>query len=128
MNNSVSATATFTQRAALDAFSEDVEKAIKGMVQEFTRRRDFLVAELNGIPGIHCMKPEGAFYLFPNISSFGKTSKEIAGRLLTEAGVAVLPGTAFGANGEGFLRLSFANSMSNLETAVERIRKFVSTF
>ena len=128
LNTSVSATATFTQRAALDAaFLPETESAIEKMVAEFKRRRDFFVDGLNDIPGIRCLKPAGAFYLFPNISALGKTSKEIADRLLAEAGVAILPGTAFGINGEGFLRFSFANSLSNIETALERIRTFVST-
>jgi aspartate/methionine/tyrosine aminotransferase len=128
LNTSVSATATFTQRAALDgAFTKETDKAIEKMVQEFRKRRDAFVDGLNSIPGIRCLKPAGAFYLFPNVSGLGKTSREIADRLLNEAGVAVLPGTAFGRNGEGFLRLSFANSLSNIETAIERIRKFVTT-
>jgi len=96
------------------------------MVQEFRRRRDVFVDGLNSIPGIRCLKPHGAFYLFPNISGLGQTSKEIADRLLNEAGVAALPGTAFGAHGEGYLRFSFANSLANIETALERIRDFVT--
>ena len=128
LNASVSASATFTQRAAVDgAFTTDTDKAIGKMVEEFRKRRDVFVDGLNSIPGICCLKPAGAFYLFPNVSALGKTSQEIADRLLNEAGVAVLPGSAFGRNGEGFLRLSFANSLSNIETATERIRKFVTT-
>jgi aspartate aminotransferase len=128
LNTSVSASATFTQRAVIDgAFIRETDEAIEKMVKEFRVRRDVFVDGLNSIPGIRCLKPAGAFYLFPNISALGKTSKEIADRLLTEGGVAVLPGTAFGQNGEGFLRFSFANSLSNIETAIERIRKFVST-
>ena len=96
------------------------------MVAEFKKRRDVFVDGLNSIPGIRCLRPSGAFYLFPNISALGKTSKEIADRLLTEGGVAGLPGTAFGRNGEGFMRFSFANSLSNIETALERIHTFVS--
>jgi len=128
LNTSVSATATFTQRAASDgAFTMETDKAIEKMVQEFKRRRDVFVDGLNGISGIRCLRPLGAFYLFPNISGLGQPSMEIAERLLNEAGVAVLPGTAFGRNGEGFLRCSFANSLSNIETALERIRRFVTT-
>jgi aspartate aminotransferase len=127
LNTSISATATFTQRAAIDgAFTKETNEAIEKMVAEFRKRRDVFVEGLNSIPGIRCSKPAGAFYLFPNVSALGKTSKEIADRLLNEAGVAVLPGTAFGANGEGFLRFSFANSLSNIETALQRIRAFVS--
>jgi len=80
---------------------------------------------LNNIPGIHCLKPLGAFYLFPNITGTGLTSGQFADRLLTEAGVAALEGTAFGEYGEGYLRLSFANSLPNIESALERIRNFV---
>jgi aspartate/methionine/tyrosine aminotransferase len=126
MNNSVSSTSTFCQLAAIEAFSEETAPIVARMVQEFRRRRDFFVDGLNAIPGIRCLKPHGAFYLFPNVSSFGLPSKEIADRLLVEAGVAALPGTAFGTQGEGYLRLSFANSLSNIETALERIRGFVS--
>jgi len=128
LNTSVSATATFTQRAALDAaFLPETEAAVDQMVAEFKKRRDVFVDGLNSIPGIRCLRPLGAFYLFPNVSALGKTSKEIADRLLTEGGVAGLPGTAFGSNGEGFMRFSFANSLSNIEAALERIRTFVST-
>jgi aspartate aminotransferase len=126
MNNSVSSTSTFCQLAAIEAFSDETAPIVANMVQEFRRRRDFFVDGLNAIPGIRCLKPRGAFYLFPNISSFGRPSKEIADRLLVEAGVAALPGTAFGVHGEGYLRLSFANSLPNIETALERIRGFVS--
>ena len=126
MNNSVSSTSTFCQLAAIEAFSEETTPIVDRMVQEFRKRRDVFVDGLNDIPGIRCLKPHGAFYLFPNISSFGRSSKEIADRLLDEAGVAGLPGTAFGSHGEGYLRFSFANSLTNIETALERIRGFVS--
>jgi len=126
INNTVSSTATFTQLAAMEAFTAESEKIAKNMVQEFRKRRDVFVDGLNSIPGIHCLKPLGAFYLFPNISGIGLSSEEFANRLLTEAGVAALPGTAFGQYGEGYLRFSFANSLSNIESAVERIRNFVS--
>jgi aspartate/methionine/tyrosine aminotransferase len=126
MNNSVSSTSTFCQLAAIEAFTEETEAIVATMVQEFHKRRDVFVDGLNSIPGIRCLKPHGAFYLFPNVSSFGLTSKEIADRLLDEAGVAGLPGTAFGSHGEGYLRFSFANSLANIETALERIRGFVA--
>jgi aspartate/methionine/tyrosine aminotransferase len=126
MNNSVSSTSTFCQLAAIEAFSPETAPIVANMVQEFRRRRDVFVDGLNSIPGIRCLKPHGAFYLFPNISGLGQTSKEIADRLLNEAGVAALPGTAFGAHGEGYLRFSFANSLANIETALERIRDFVT--
>jgi len=127
INNSVSSTATFTQRAALEAFSKDTETEVERMVQEFRKRRDVFVDGLNSIKGIRCLRPQGAFYLFPNVTGLGKPSKEIADRLLTEGGVSALPGTAFGQHGEGYLRFSFANSLSNIEQALERIRKFVAT-
>jgi len=127
LNNSVSSTATFTQRAALEAFTPETEKITQGMVAEFRSRRDVFADGLNSIPGIRCLKPLGAFYLFPNISGVGLPSEEFAGRLLNEAGVAALPGTAFGEYGEGYLRLSFANSLENLEEALERIRRFVAS-
>ena len=127
MNNSVSSSATFTQHAALEAFSDETNEAIRKMVQEFRKRRDVFADGLNSIPGIRCLKPLGAFYLFPNISALGRPSKEIADRLLNEAGVAVLPGTAFGPHGEGYLRFSFAISLSNIQAAIERVHKFVTT-
>jgi len=126
LNNSVSSTATFTQRAALQAFTPETEKAAERMVAEFRKRRDVFADGLNSIPGIRCLKPLGAFYLFPNISGVGLPSEQFANRLLNEAGVAALPGTAFGEYGEGYLRLSFANSLTNIEAALDRIRKFVA--
>jgi aspartate/methionine/tyrosine aminotransferase len=126
LNNSVSSTATFTQRAALQAFTPETDTQTQKMVAEFHKRRDVFADGLNSIPGIRCLKPLGAFYLFPNISGVGLTSEEFANRLLNEAGVAALPGTAFGDYGKGYLRLSFANSLANIETALERIRNFVS--
>jgi aspartate/methionine/tyrosine aminotransferase len=80
-----------------------------------------LVAGLNAIPGVRCRLPQGAFYIFPNVSSFGRSSDWLANYLLEEAGVAVLPGTAFGANGEGYPRLCFASSMENIREALERM-------
>jgi len=127
LNNSVSSTATFTQRAALEAFTPETEQATQKMVAEFQKRRDVFADGLNSIPGIRCLKPLGAFYLFPNISGVGLPSEEFASRLLNEAGVAALPGTAFGDYGEGYLRLSFANSLENIEEALHRIRKFVAS-
>ncbi len=126
INNTVASTTTFVQHAALEAFTDETKKATEFMVQEFRKRRDVFVDGLNSIPGISCLKPLGAFYLFPNISGLKRSSGEIAGRLLTEAGVACLPGTAFGPHGEGYLRLSFSNSLSNIESAIERISKFVA--
>jgi aspartate/methionine/tyrosine aminotransferase len=125
MNNTVSSSPTFCQYAALEAFTDATTRKVNTMVQEFRKRRDVFVDGLNSIPGIRCLRPRGAFYLFPNILGLGRSSQEIADRMLSEAGVAALPGSAFGEYGEGYLRFSFANSLANIETALERIRTFV---
>ena len=88
------------------------------MLAEFDRRRDAVVAGLNALPGVSCVMPQGAFYAFPNITGTGMDARSVADRLLTEAGVAVLAGTAFGAYGEGYLRLSYANSLENIAEAI----------
>ena len=92
------------------------------MVTEFRKRRDYIVEALNSMKGIICQNPDGAFYVFPNIRAFGRTSKEIARYLLEEGGVALLDGTSFGAWGEGYLRLSYAASMDVLKEGISRIR------
>jgi aspartate/methionine/tyrosine aminotransferase len=117
-------TAEFTQWAAVEALRGS-QDWVAAMVAEYRRRRDRVVARLNAIPGISCREPQGAFYVFPNIRALGASSDQLAERLLHEAGVALLPGTAFGENGEGYLRLSYATSMENLERALERIGGFV---
>jgi aspartate/methionine/tyrosine aminotransferase len=89
--------------------------------EEFIARRGIIVDGLNAIPGVSCVMPHGAFYAFPNVSSFGRTSAEIADHLLYDAGVCGLAGTAFGRYGEGYLRFSYANSRENIERALERI-------
>jgi len=121
MVNSNSCTATFTQRAAIAAICGNQEPVTR-MVEEFRRRREAFCSALNEIPGWHCEMPGGAFYAFANVKATGKTSKEIADRLLSEAGVACLNGGSFGAFGEGYLRFSYANSYDNLMRAVEKIR------
>ncbi|NQU96175.1 MAG: aminotransferase class I/II-fold pyridoxal phosphate-dependent enzyme, partial [Chloroflexi bacterium] len=98
---------------------------VREMVAEFARRREVIVDGLNSIDGITCQAPKGAFYVFPNIRGTGMTSDEFANGALHEAGVAVLSGTAFGAFGEGYLRLSFANSVENIEEAIRRLKGFV---
>ena len=121
MINSNSCTASFTQRAAIAALNgpqDDVDR----MVAEFRRRRDVFCEGLNQLPGFQCSLASGAFYAFPNITGTGMSSKPFADRLLEKAGVAALSGTAFGANGEGYLRFSIANSYENLMLALERIR------
>ena len=124
MTNSNSCCATFTQLAGVAALRGD-QAEVGRMVEEFRARRDELVNGLNAIPGVSCCKPQGAFYAFPSIRSLGRPAKEVAAALLEEAGVATLAGTAFGRHGEGYLRLSYANSIENLREAVRRIRAAV---
>ncbi len=126
MVNSNSCSAAFTQIAAIEAL-KGPQDAVEEMRSAFKERRDWLIGALNEIPGVTCCKPRGAFYAFPNIASFGLKSEEFATRLLDEGGVAAAGGTAFGAYGEGYIRLSYANSLDNLKIAVERIRKFTQT-
>ena len=123
--NSVSCTSAFSQYAAIAAL-EGPWEPVAEMVAEFRRRRDIVVAGLNDIPGIRCIEPRGAFYAFPNITGTGLTSTELQARLLRQAGVAALPGTAFGPYGEGFLRLSYANSVDNIQAALEAIKSVVT--
>jgi len=126
VTNSVSCTATFVQRAGTAALSSRPPEVDK-MLAEFRRRRDAVVMGLNAVPGITCRVPHGAFYVFPNVRGLGlRSSTEVADRLLTEAGVATLTGTCFGAAGEGYLRLSYANSLANLDKAVSRIADWSS--
>ncbi len=122
--NSVSCTATFTQVAGAAALRGD-QSAVAAMTAEFRRRRDFFCDRLNQIPGFHCRRPAGAFYLFPNIRETGMSATELQNRLLQEVGVACLPGTAFGAAGEGYLRFSVANSLENLALAADQIHAWV---
>ena len=126
MVNSNSCTASFTQRAGIAAITGP-QDAPETMVAEFHRRRDAFVAGLNTLPGFRCRVPEGAFYAFPNITGTGYSSKELADRLLNEAGVACLSGTSFGQFGEGYLRFSYANSLENLNEAVRRIGNWLKT-
>jgi aspartate/methionine/tyrosine aminotransferase len=122
LTHSIGCTATFTQHAGLEAITGPQDQ-VEDVVASFQERRDVLIAGLNGIPGLRCRTPQGAFYAFPNITAFGHSSKFISNFLLDEAGVATLPGTAFGPKGEGFLRLCFANSLENIKLAVTRIKK-----
>jgi aspartate/methionine/tyrosine aminotransferase len=118
--NSVSCTSTFSQRAAIEALTGPRED-IDAMSEAFARRRDLVYEGLNKIPGLRCNHPAGAFYAFPNITGTGMKSRAYADYLLNEADVAVLPGTSFGAFGEGYIRISFANSEENLREAMRRI-------
>jgi aspartate/methionine/tyrosine aminotransferase len=119
--NSYACVSTFIQLAGIAALQgpqDDVDR----MRAAFNSRREIIVEGLKAIPGVHCEKPAGAFYVFPNVSEYGKPSEEIADYLLQEAGVATLPGTGFGSRGEGFLRLSYANSAENIEKGLGWMR------
>jgi aspartate/methionine/tyrosine aminotransferase len=127
MINTSSCAAAFTQWAAIEAFeSPESDAAVATMVAEFAKRRDVVVDGLNAIPGVRCHRPAATFYVFPNIEATGWGERALQRTLLEDAGVAVLAGTAFGAWGTGYLRLSYANSVPNLERAIERIGNFVS--
>jgi aspartate/methionine/tyrosine aminotransferase len=126
VTNSVSCTATFVQRAGVAAMAARPPE-VDAMVRAFRERRDAIVQGLNDIPGITCLLPRGAFYVFPNITGLrAGNSAEVADKFLYDAGVAVLAGTAFGAAGEGYLRLSYANSLENIRLAVARIGEWAS--
>ncbi len=122
--NATSCTASFTQIAGVTALRGD-QGCVDEMREEFRRRRSVIVDGLNKIPGFHCRQPHGAFCVFPNITATGRKSKALADALLNEAGVASLSGTAFGAGGEGYLRFSFANSVENIQKALEWIGAWV---
>lgn len=116
---------TTSQYAAIEALKNGLED-VERMRESYNQRRRFVVKELNDM-GMPCFEPYGAFYVFPNITRFGMTSNEFATRLLAEQRVAVVPGDAFGACGEGFLRISYAYSMEDLKRALEKIEKFIDT-
>ena len=118
--NSVSCTSAFSQRAALAAITGPWEP-VEAMVAEFAKRRDVIVAGLNAIDGISCVQPDGAFYAFPSVRSFGIPSKKIEEHLLNQGGVATVSGTAFGRCGEGYLRFSYANSVPAISAALDAV-------
>ena len=120
MTNSTSCTASFTQIAGVEALRGS-QASVDAMCAEFKKRRDVMVAGLNKIKGFSCRLPKGAFYVFPNIKETGWPSKKLADALLDDGGVAALSGTAFGDFGEGYLRFSVANSIENIEKALERV-------
>ena len=120
MTNSSSCTASFSQVAGIEALRGS-QSSVDQMLNEFKKRRDVMVAGLNKIKGFSCRVPHGAFYVFPNITKTGWPSKKLADALLEDAGVAALSGTAFGEFGEGYLRFSVANSIENIEKALDRI-------
>src|SRR5438876_85201 len=127
MINSSSCAAAFTQMAAIEALSApESEHAVNRMVKVFQHRRDLVVDGLNEIEGVRCARPQGAFYAFPNIEGTGFGERELADRLLSEAGVAVLPGTAFGAAGKGYIRIAYTQSEDELKRGLDRIKEFVT--
>jgi aspartate aminotransferase len=119
LTHSVGCTAHFTQIAGIEALTGP-QDSVAMMVEQYQERRDLIVDGLNRLPGVRCQKPQGAFYVFPNIRGTGRTSAEVA-NLMLDHGVAVLPGSAFGDYGEGYLRLVFANSLENISRALERM-------
>jgi aspartate aminotransferase len=123
LTHSVGCTAHFTQIAGIEALTGSQDYVLM-MVEEYKRRRDLVVKGLNRIPGVRCLEPQGSFYAFPNIQGTGRSSDELA-NLILEGGVAVLPGSAFGKYGEGYLRIVFANSYENIERALARIEKVI---
>jgi aspartate/methionine/tyrosine aminotransferase len=124
MTNSNSCTSAFTQIAGIEALKGPQDETEK-MVTEFRKRREVIVSGLNKIKGVTCRKPHGAFYVFPNIKGTGMNCRKLSDYLLNEAGVAVLPGTSFGDYGEGYLRLSFANSIENIKEALNRMSEAI---
>jgi len=125
MVNSNSCTAAFSQWAAIEALTGPQDESQK-MIEAFRQRRDVIVDGLNQIPGFRCLRPKGAFYVFPNVEGTGRSSQEMEDFLLNEAGVATLSGTSFGEYGEGFLRFSYANSVENIQKALGRIGEAVT--
>ena len=125
MVSSNSCTCAFIQMAGVEALKGPQDE-VKQMVEEFKRRREIIISGLNKIEGVSCRKPSATFYAFPNVKNLGMNSKQLSDFLLEDAGVALLPGTAFGKYGEGYLRLSFANSIENIDKALNRISKAVA--
>ncbi len=121
LTHSIGSTAQFTQFAGVEAVLGQ-QAQVDIVVTEYQRRRDLIVNGLNNLPGVRCQSPQGAFYVFPNIKDTGLTSNECANLILEKAGVALLPGSSFGEYGEGYLRLSYANSIENIERGLEKIQ------
>jgi aspartate/methionine/tyrosine aminotransferase len=124
MINSNSCTATFVQDAGVAALRGPHDE-VDAFVREFKKRRDLMVEGLNQIKGVRCLKPGGAFYCFPNVSRVPMSSKQLADLMLNEVGVATLSGTAFGKFGEGYLRLSYANSIENIQEALRKMKQVI---
>lgn len=121
MLNSNSCASSFIQIAGIEAIKNS-QQFVKEMFGEFQQRRDVILQNLNSIPGIHCLKPTGVFYAFPNVKQLPISCEELVDYLLSEAGVALLPGTAYGKFGDGYLRLSYANSVENTRDSISRIK------
>lgn len=124
LTHSLGSTAHFTQFAGLEALTGP-QDMVDMMVTEYQRRRDAIVDGLNALPGFVCQNPQGAFYVFPNITGTGVGSSELANLILEKAGVALLPGNSFGEYGEGYLRLSYANSLENIYKALDKIKSIL---
>jgi aspartate/methionine/tyrosine aminotransferase len=122
LTHSIGSTAHFTQIAGIEAVTGP-QDMVEVMVAEYQRRRNIIVDGLNAIPGFSCRKPQGAFYAFPNVKKTGMNSNDLANLILDKAGVALLPGSSFGDYGDGYLRLSYANSIENIQRALEKIQK-----
>ncbi len=120
LTHSVGSTAQFTQIAGIEALTGPQDQ-VEMVVSEYRKRRNLIVSGLNQLPGVTCQNPQGAFYVFPKIKELGKKSQETADWILEESGVALLPGSAFGKFGEGYLRLSYANSIENIQLALDRL-------
>ncbi|MHA2401540.1 MAG: aminotransferase class I/II-fold pyridoxal phosphate-dependent enzyme, partial [Candidatus Kariarchaeaceae archaeon] len=126
LTHSVGCTAHFTQYAGHEAITGP-QGWVDEMVTAYQQRRDVLISGLNSISGVSCRKPKGAFYAFPNIKSFNLPSDKMANLILEKANVALLPGTSFGKYGEGYLRIVYANSLENIQDALERIGNVLSS-
>jgi len=122
LETTTSCVSPFVQKAGIEALRGDQQQTFD-MMEEYRKRRDLIVEGLNSIPGIVCLKPKGAFYVFPNIKATGLTCREFADFMLKKAGVALSPGTIFGKYGEGYVRLAYANSMENIKLGIERMKK-----
>ena len=126
LTHSVGSTANFVQIAGIEALTGPQDQ-VKAVIKEYQHRRDVMVDGLNAIPGFKCLRPQGAFYAFPNIRAFGLTSAELADLILEKANVALLPGSSFGKYGEGYLRLVYSNSITNIQMAIQQIGEAVNT-
>jgi len=126
LETTTSCVSPFIQEAAISALTGS-QRPIDDMVEQFRMRRDLIVEGLNSLPGISCIKPQGAFYTFPNIKGTGLASEQFANLLLEKAGVAVCPGNYFGEHGEGYVRFCYANSIENINKGIEKMREVLKT-